>query len=94
MMIINKKLELVRTIQTLAMQININSDTDIFTEFLGHVNGFHFRTYIDGWQSGKKPDFNATVYIDIAKGDDTLNAIIEHLESLEKECCFNNKKII
>lgn len=94
MMTINKKLELVRTIQTLAMKINLNSDIDIFTEFLGHVNGFHFRLYINGWKSGIKPDYNKTAYIDMEKSEYTLKAILEHLKDIEKECCFSNKKII
>ena len=94
MMTINKKIELVRTIQTLSMKINLNSTTDIFTEFLGHVNGFHFRLYLNGWKSGEKPDYNKTVYIDMEKSEYTLNAILEHLKSLEKECLFKNKKII
>lgn len=51
-------------IMRLALQVNRETEHDVFVNFSGHVNLFLVDVYYDGWSMPYKPDFKAEFFLD------------------------------
>lgn len=51
-------------IMRLALQVNRETEHDVFVNFSGHVNLFLVDVYYDGWSMPCKPDFKAEFFLD------------------------------
>ena len=74
-------------IVSLALQVNCETDHDVFIEFSGHVNVFSINVFYGGWNAYDKPDFQCEFYLDKLTSDrfDRCAKIRTQLENLLNE---------
>ena len=75
-------------IMRLALQVNRETEHDVFVNFSGHVNLFLVDVYYDGWSMPYKPDFKAEFFLDDLSPD-RLEQCAKIQAELEK--LLNNK---
>ena len=84
-MINNKKIDLVRSILSLSINITNNSNVDVFCDYSGHTNGLSIRVLLNGWKAESTHiDYHKIIYLDRCK-EQTLEEIIDYLKLLEGE---------
>ena len=85
-MINNKKIELVTSIQALALEITNKSDIDIFLDFASHVKYFSVKVVLNGWNHNGdyETDLYKTLYLDW-DCEDELQEILNYLKLIKGE---------
>ena len=79
----NKKMQLVLDIMQLGVEISKNTKTDVFVEYIGHVDQLSVRIYEDGWENSKE-HYSKDIYLN-TKAYQTEEYIIEILEEIYAE---------
>lgn len=81
----DKKIEQVREILTLAIDITNNTEADVFVDYSGHINGLSVRVFLKGWKPEyDKYDFNKILYLDRDNVNE-LQEIIDYLKEIKEE---------
>lgn len=85
-MINNKIIELVQSIQALALNITNNSDIDIFYHYFCHVKAFEIKVVLNGWnhKGDYETDLYKTIYLDW-DCEKELFEILEYLKLIKEE---------
>ena len=78
----NKKMQLVLDIMRLGVEITKNTKTDVFVEYIGHVDQLSVRIYEDGWENSKE-HYSKDIYLNTKY--QTEEYIIETLEEIYAE---------
>jgi hypothetical protein len=84
-MINNKKIELVTSIQALALEITNKSDIDIFYDYSSHVKAFIIKIILNGWNNVEyESDLYKTIYLDWDCEKD-LEEVLNYLKLIKEE---------
>ncbi len=82
---LDKKIDLVRSILSLAIDITNKSDVDVFCDYSGHTNGLSVRVILDGWKAENTYiDYHKIVYLDRCT-EQNLEEVIKYLRLIEEE---------
>lgn len=82
---LDKKIDLVRSILSLSIDITNNSVVDVFCDYSGHTNGLSIRVILDGWKAESTHiDYHKIVYLDRCT-EQNLEEIINFLRLIEEE---------
>ena len=82
---LNEKIDLVRSILSLSIEITNNSITDVFCSYSGHTNGLTVSVILDGWKSeNPKTDYREIIYLDRVSVK-KLQEIIDYLKLIKEE---------
>ena len=76
-------MKLVLDIMQLGVEISQNTTTDVFVEYIGHVDQLSVRIYKGGWEKGKE-HYSKDIYLN-TKAYQTEEYIIETLEEIHAE---------
>ena len=79
----NKKMQLVLDIMKLGVEISQNTTTDVFVNYIGHVDQLDIMIFHGGWEKDKE-HYSRNVYLDIKLGRSEED-IIKSLEEIYAE---------
>ena len=76
---------LIKEIMAKAIEITMNTETDIFIDYSGHVNTLYVFYYKNGWKSGIEEDFDMKINLNFkTSAEQSLKIILEELKKLEE----------
>jgi hypothetical protein len=82
---LDKKIDLVRSILSLAIDITNNSDVDVFCDYSGHTNGLSVRVILAGWKAENTYiDYHKIIYLDRCN-EQNLEEVIKYLKLIKEE---------
>lgn len=66
-----------------AYKVNQKTRHTVFLDFMGHVNHFELRVYLNGWREDEEPDIKYDTYLDEKMAMENLEKMLKKLEKLE-----------
>ena len=82
---VDKKIEQVKDILALSIEISTTSIISVFVTYSSHIQSLDIRVYLHGWSERAKSDYKETVYLDWENGETKLKEIKDYLIHLKKE---------